>query len=435
MTTKKIGLLGHGTIGSEVLRMLHANQDRYEQHIGWPLAITRVGVKRPSRHPQLSRDIVTTDIDSIVDDPSLDLVIAVMGDEECEYKAIYNALLHGKKVVTANKKVLANHWSTFAEYIFPFSGHLLCEAAVCAGIQITDNLLNRYLPVRFNGCDGVVNGTTNYMFTQMRDSGISFGVALRDAQKRGYAEPDPTDDIDGYDAAYKLSILTSLAFGNHVHPVSISRQSMRVTQGLRAIKQRDWFYANKLGGTFRMIASARVIDDTIHPWVAPAFVPQHHILRSVDGVLNGLYLTSEELGETGLIGRGAGPKATATSIWSDVLCALGQGRTLLERNFTNDHAHSEMSVAPADDCASCHYIRMTVRDEPGVLGSIGTIFGKRRVSIEQFHQPPEGKFEDGIHEMIMLTEPNKEKHFAKALQEVRRQPYCLKISTVLRAIN
>ncbi len=415
--------------------MLHANQDRYEQKVGCPLAITRVGVRHLSKHPQVPHGILTTDIDSIVEDPSIDLIIAVLGDEEREYSAMHKALSDGKKVVTANKKVLANHWPSFADYIFPFSGELWFEAAVCAGIQITDNLLNRYVSVRFNGCDGVVNGTTNYMYTQMRDFGMSFGAALRNAQKRGYAEPDPTDDVDGYDAVYKLSILATLAFDRYVRPSNISRQSMRVSQGLRAIKQHDWFYATKLGGTFRMIASAHLINDVIHPWVAPAFVPQHHILRNVDGVLNGLYLTSDSLGETGLIGRGAGPKATAASIWSDVLCAFGQDRPRIERNHEYDQALPEASVTYTDDCASRHYIRMTVRDEPGVLGSIGTIFGNRKVSIEQFLQPPEGKFEDGVHEMIILTDPNGEKHFQKALKEVRKQSYCLKIATVLRAIS
>ncbi len=185
MTIKNIGLLGHGTIGSEVRAMLHANQDRYEQKVGCPLAITRVGVRHLSKHPQVPHGILTTDIDSIVEDPSIDLIIAVLGDEEREYSAMHKALSDGKKVVTANKKVLANHWPSFADYIFPFSGELWFEAAVCAGIQITDNLLNRYVSVRFNGCDGVVNGTTNYMYTQMRDFGMSFGAPLGNAQKRG----------------------------------------------------------------------------------------------------------------------------------------------------------------------------------------------------------------------------------------------------------
>ncbi len=431
MTIKNIGLLGHGTIGSEVYELYRRNKGYYAELIGSPIEITRVAVRDIAKHEtRLFGAPFTTDVKSVVCDPDIDLVIALLGDPDEEYRAISVALENGKQVVTANKKVLAHHWFELSQYIYPFGGRLLFEAAVCAGIQIVDNVLNRYLPNRFTCCEGIVNGTTNYIFTQMREQGISFSAALREAQKLGYAEPDPTDDIEGHDAAYKLSILASLVYATYVPSHQISRTGMTAQKGLGAIKKQDHFYAAKLGGAFKMIASARLFDNMIHPWVASAFVPKHHLLRNIDGVLNGLYLKSEPLGETQLVGRGAGPGPTAASIWSDVLCALGQDRPFR----TSDHGWSMLRVASVEKCKSCHYIRMTVRDEPGVIGSIGTIFGNHNVSIDQILQPFEGK-SAGQDEMIILTQPNHEDHFREALAEVKKQSYCLEISTVLRAVN
>ncbi len=431
MTMKYIGLLGHGTIGSEVYELYRRNKEYYAELIGSPIEITRIAVRDIAKHEaRLPEAPFTTDVESIVCDPDIDLVIALLGDPDEEYRAISVALENGKQVVTANKKALAHHWWELTPYIYSFGGRLLFEAAVCAGIQIIDNILNRYLPNHFTCCEGIVNGTTNYIFTQMREQGISFKAALREAQKLGYAEPDPTDDIEGHDAAYKLSILASLVYATYVPSHLISRTGMTEQRGLGAIKKQDHFYAAKLGGAFKMIASARLFDATIHPWVAPAFVPQHHLLRNVDGVFNGLYLNSEPLGETQLVGRGAGPGPTAASIWSDVLCALGQDRQFR----VPDHGWSTYRITPPGKCKSCHYIRMTVRDEPGVIGSIGTIFGNHSVSIDQILQPFEGK-SAGQDEMIILTKPNHEDHFHKALVEVKKQSYCLEISTVLRAVN
>lgn len=429
--TKNIGLLGHGTIGSEVYELYRRNKGYYSKLVGSPIEITRVAVRDVAKHGgRLIGAPFTNDVKAVVTDPEIDLIIALLGDPDEEYNAIRTALESGKQVVTANKKALAHHWPELVQYIYPFGGRLLFEAAVCAGIQVVDNILSRYLPNRFTCCEGIVNGTTNYIFTKMREQGISFKDALSDAQKLGFAEPDPTDDIEGYDAAYKLSIIASLVYATYVPSYQISRTGMTAQKGLGAIKKQDYFYAGKLGGAFKMIASARLFGNTIHPWVAPAFVPQHHLLRSVDGVLNGLYLNSEPLGETQLVGRGAGPGPTAASVWSDVLCALGQNRVV----HSGVAAWSTYSVAPMKECKSCHYIRMTVRDEPGVIGSIGTIFGNFDVSIDQILQPFEGKSQ-GQDEMIVLTKPNHENHFRKALKEVKKQPYCLEISTVLRAIN
>ncbi len=197
MTTKIIGLLGYGTIGSEVYKLYRRNKGYYSELIGSSIEITRVAVRDVAKHEAcLSGAPFTTDIESVVCDPNIDLVIALLGDPDEEYRAISVALENGKQVVTANKKALAHHWQELTPYIYPFGGRLLFEAAVCAGIQITDNVLNRYLSNRFTCCEGIVNGTTNYIFTLMREQGISFRAALREAQKLGYAEPDPIDDIE-----------------------------------------------------------------------------------------------------------------------------------------------------------------------------------------------------------------------------------------------
>ncbi|MEK7648960.1 MAG: homoserine dehydrogenase [Patescibacteria group bacterium] len=431
MTAKSIALLGHGTIGSEFYRQYRLNRDYYARLTGTDVSIVCVAVRDPSKHTEsVPENMLVTDIDEAVKNPRIGIVVSVLGNEEAEYYAIKTALEHGKIVVTANKKVLAKYWHELGKHIYPFGNKLLFEAAVCAGIQIIDNLLNRYLPNYFSCCEGIVNGTTNYIFTQMMERGWPFAKALKVAQRLGYAEPDPTDDVEGHDAAYKLSILASLAYSTHIPPDSIHREGMTAKKGLGAIKEEDWFYAKKYGSAFKLIASARVLDGAVHPWVAPAYVPAYHLLRNVGGSLNGLYLKSEPLGETQLVGRGAGPGPTASSLWSDVLTALT--RTPTER--MQDNSWSGYAVAGSDEYMSCHYIRMSVHNRKGVLGSIGSIFANHGVSVEQFIQPHEGKGE-GEEEMITLTEPSNQRHLRRALDEIRKEDYCIGIGTVLHAVN
>lgn len=440
MTAQEIALLGHGTIGSEFYRMYRANRDYYSRLSNTYIAVNRVVVRNAEKHARsVPNSMLSTDIEATVTDPRIGIVVSVLGDEEAEYFAIKTALEHGKRVVTANKKVLAKHWDELGQYIRPFGTQLLFEAAVCAGIQITDNLLNRYLPNFFSCCEGIVNGTTNYIFTQMSERGWSLARALSEAKRLGYAEPDPTDDVEGYDAVYKLSVLSALAFNTHIDPDMISRTGMMATKGLGAIKEEDWYYARTLGGTFKLIASVRVFGGVIHPWVAPAYVPSYHLLRNVGGSLNGLYLKSSPLGETQLVGRGAGPGPTASSLWSDVITALASKQDAEHSEPLQWQAHT---VALHNACSSCHYIRMTVRNTIGTIGSIGTIFKEHGVSIEQLIQPHEGKDKDDgkepeerEEEIIILTEPSSQTRLNEALREVRRESYCLNIGTVLRAVN
>ena len=325
METVGIALLGVGTIGSAVLRMIREERGRIAERTGlfldvrWGLARHRERVVQAG----LSERAATTSIEPILADPSVQVVVEVLGGEEPAAAYMKRALEAGKHVVTANKEALSKH---FAELVAAAREHqraLLFEASVGAGVPLMVSLRQLLTTNRLHRIRGIVNGTTNFILTLMAEEGVPFQEALRQAQELGYAEPDPTADVEGYDAAYKLSILASLAAGRHIRPEVVERR------GITTVTPDQILDARTRGGAMKLLAEAELVDETWRLRVRPVFVPASDLLAHVRLNLNAIELTGDRVGTIVLYGPGAGPSPTASAVIADVLDAVRFGPALL----------------------------------------------------------------------------------------------------------
>jgi homoserine dehydrogenase len=325
METVGIALLGVGTIGSAVLRMIREERERIAERTGlfldvrWGLARHRERVVQAG----LSERAATTSIEPILADPSVQVVVEVLGGEEPAAAYMKRALEAGKHVVTANKEALSKH---FAELVAAAREHqraLLFEASVGAGIPLMVSLRQLLTTNRLHRIRGIVNGTTNFILTLMAEEGVPYQEALRQAQELGYAEPDPTADVEGYDAAYKLSILASLAAGRHIRPEVVERR------GITTVTPDQILDARTRGGAMKLLAEAELADETWRLRVRPVFVPASDLLAHVRLNFNAIELTGDRVGTIVLYGPGAGPSPTASAVIADVLDAVRFGPALL----------------------------------------------------------------------------------------------------------
>lgn len=425
-----IGFLGAGGIGGKAITDGLRMQSFPEFPIAETLKITQVLVRDPNKNRpyDIPQKLITADANKILKDPSIKIVVSLLGDEKSEHAFILEALKKKKFVVTANKEVIAKHGSELIETAKENGVGIFFEASVAGGIQIIDNLQERYLPNKFTVLLGIVNGTTNYILTQMAERKLEFGLCLEEAKKLGFAEPDPTNDVEGFDSAYKLAILTSLAFRKGwVKPESIH------AEGITKITQTDLKYASELGYVVKLIAQAKVENDQIEAWVAPTLIPKNHLLADINNSFNGLFLLGYPIGEVKLQGRGAGPGPTSSSIWSDIFKAAEHVRNGTRPKLLD--TTSPIQLRPFGETINRQYIRMTVLNKPGVLGKICTILGeKHEVGINAIDQP-EGAKRDGLAEIVILTDPSEERNLAQAIEELSKEEIVSKISSVLRVIN
>lgn len=355
-----IGVLGAGEVGGSVLEHYYQSADRMAGVIGTPVAIGRVLVKDPqkTRKVPIPPEVLTTRLDDVVCNPDIHLVVSLLGDEAVERDAIRRSLKQGKFVVTANKVVVSKYGPELLGIARERGVGLMFEAAVGGGIQIIDNLISRYTPNRFRSISGILNGTTNFILTEMAKEGMGFDEALRLAQTGGLAEQDPTNDIEGHDAAYKLAILASLAFRRGwVDPSKIYRE------GIARIHLRDFRNAEDMGYSIKLIAACSDTERGIEAWVAPVLLPINHPLANINGALNGILLQGEPIGDVQLVGLGAGGKPTAASVWSDILKASHH----LQRDIVPQDSsfQGEAEVVPFDECTHSAYVRLTASFLPG----------------------------------------------------------------------
>lgn len=325
MQTVGIALLGVGTIGSAVLRTIVEEREALAQRTGLALEVRWGMARHPERVVQagLPEWAATTSIDPILEDPTVAVVVEAMGGEEPAATYMKRALAAGKHVVTANKEALSKH---FAELVATARRHqraLLFEASVGAGIPLMASLRQLLTVNRIYRIRGIVNGTTNYILTVMAEEGMPYQEALREAQRLGYAEPDPTADVEGYDAAYKLSILASLAAGRHIRPDFVERR------GITTVTPDQILDARARGGAIKLIAQAELLDGSWHLSVHPVFVPGSDLLAHVRLNLNAIELTGDRVGTVVLYGPGAGPAPTASALIADTLDAVRFGAALL----------------------------------------------------------------------------------------------------------
>jgi homoserine dehydrogenase len=373
-------LLGCGNVGSALVRLIQDHADVIEARSGVPLEVARVAVRDVKKDRGLALPIrcFTDDAESVVTDPDIDIVVEVIGGIEPARSLIVSALMAGKPVVTANKELLATHGRALFETAEGAGVDLLFEASVAGGIPLMRPLRESLAGDRIRRVMGIVNGTTNYILTRMADGGDSFEDALADAQTLGYAEPDPTADVEGFDAASKAAIIASIAFGARVTSADVYRE------GIAAITLDDIESARDLGYVVKLLAVAEEVDGEVAVRVHPAMVPERHPLASVRDSFNAVFIEGDAVGELMLYGRGAGGGPTASAVLGDLVDAASN---LVEgRKGATVGVLAPKPIRAMDEVTSQFYLLVEVADRPGVLAAIATEFGRQGVSIRSMNQ-------------------------------------------------
>ncbi len=431
----KVGLLGLGTVGAGTVEIMRDPAQRHP--LLQDLVIHKIGVRSldKPRPIEVLPELVTTDLESIVTDPDIDIVVEVIGGLEPARSLILKAIQHGKHVVTANKAAIARFGDEIFTAACDAGVYVLLEAAVGGGIPVIEPLKQSLCANRIQTVTGIINGTTNYILTRMQLEGGDFGEILADAQRLGYAEADPTADIDGLDAADKISILASLAFGGRIKLPEVHHE------GIREVSAIDISYAEKLGFVIKLLAIAkRETDERLQVRVHPTLVPKLHPLASVNDVYNAILIEGEPIGQVMFFGRGAGAGPTASSIVADTLkiaallklarASQPNGKVVLDPLLACSH-QEYCAIAPLEDLVTRFYARFLTKDYPGVIGKLGTCFGDHEVSLESVVQ---AGIRDRFAEIVVVTHDVREGNFRKALDEIRAMPEIEKVANVLRVL-
>ncbi|MGK7878414.1 MAG: homoserine dehydrogenase [Xenococcaceae cyanobacterium] len=429
----KIGLLGLGTVGTGTAEILLNPSGRHP--LLQEIEIQRVGVRSldKPRKVQLPPEVMTTDLEAIVTDPEIDIAVELLGGLEPARSLILQAISQGKHIVTANKAVIARYGPQIYTAANEAGVYVLLEAAVGGGIPVIKPLKQSLGANRIDSVTGIVNGTTNYILTQMAAEGADFEAVLAEAQELGYAEADPTADVDGLDAADKIAILASLAFGGRV-----KREDVHC-EGIRQVSAADINYAEKLGFVIKLLAiaqSSRNEQEALQLRVHPTLVPKAHPLASINGVYNAILVEGEPLGQVMFFGPGAGAGPTASAVVSDIMNIVGilksSGKTKnLDPLLSCSHQHY-CTVTPIEELVTRFYARFLSLDIPGVIGKVGTCFGKHQVSLESVVQIG---FQDEFAEIVVVTHDVREGNFRQALNEIRSSVDAIdSIPSILRVL-
>src|ERR1041384_4177400 len=396
MSKITVGILGLGTVGSGVVKLL-ASDARFR--IKW----VAVRDKSKTRDVDLSSIRVTDQPGDVVDDTEVEIVIEVAGGIAHIYDSIKQAIANGKHIVTANKEMIARHGSEIFELANRHNVTVLFEAAVGGGIPLISTIQRGLQANEIQSVAGILNGTTNYILTAMQERGQNFADALADAQALGYAEADPTNDVESFDVAYKITILASLAFGKFVHTDEVYRQ------GITRISDTDIAMAREFGYRIKLIGLARRGDGCLDGRAHPMLVPAHHPLASVEGANNAIFIKGHAGGEVMLIGPGAGQMPTASAVVGDLINLASALRLPdFAPYFQPVIASGEAPLCSVDDAESCFYIRLEAEDTPGVIRNIGHALGGHGVSVHSFLQ--RGVARDGAATVVLLTHRTKERN-------------------------
>lgn len=421
----RIGILGCGNVGAALVRLIHDNRAEILRRSGLTLEITQVAVRNLTRVRAVAIDegVLTDDAHALVCHDDVDVVVELIGGIEPAKALILAALALGKPVVTANKELLANLGPELYSAAEAAGVDLLFEASVAGGIPLMRPLRESLAGERIERVMGIVNGTTNFILTQMTEFGSSFSDALAEAQSLGFAESDPTADVEGYDAAAKAAIIASIAFGAQVVAQDVYRE------GISAVSAADITAAHELGYVIKLLAMAEDLDGAITVRVHPAMVPMDHPLAAVRGSFNAVFIEGESVGDLMLYGRGAGGDPTAIAVLGDVIDAA----TNLNRKARGATLGTltRKPIRPIGDVASQFYLTVDVDDRPGVLAAIAGAFGKHRVSIQSMQQKGQG---DEAH-LIFVTHLAPEAALAATIHDVRQLEAVKRVGSVLRVIG
>lgn len=421
-----IALLGIGTIGGGVARALLNKKKTLARQAGSPLALKIVVEKDTSRHGTqgLDKSIFTTDYKKAVYNKDIDVVIELIGGEHPAYEFIKEALINGKHVVTANKELMAKHGAELLSIAHEHHAGLRFEASVGGGIPLISPFQRDLVANDIQAIYAIVNGTTNYILTRMAHDGLDFNVALKQAQKLGYAEANPANDIGGLDAAYKLAILTSLGFDMDVNFSEV------YYEGISKLRSRDFRYASELGYAIKLLAIAKRSGKRVEARVHPVFIPAESLLAKVDGVYNAIYVSGDLVGNVLFYGQGAGPSATSSAVIADVI-NIAQNINTRRDNAPRFIPEKTSGILPMEDIQTRYYFRMDVLDQAGVLSKISAAMGNHGISISSVIQK-ETDPSNRTAEIVIMTHPATEKAVQEAIKIINKLKVVKEISNFIR---
>ena len=421
-----VGLMGLGVVGGGVAAVLLGQREGITRKIGRPVNLKKILVRDPDkpRESGIPTNLLTTNPEEILTDQAIHVVVEVMGGTQPAARYLKDALSAGKHVVTANKEVMARHGPELMNLAQGSGVNLLFEASVGGGIPIVGCLMNELLANEVHSIRGIINGTTNYILTRMANHFTDFHQALAEAQERGYAEADPTNDVEGMDAAYKLAILASLAYHQHVQPEEVYRQ------GIGTLEAKDFRYAQELGYAIKSLAIATRENGAIRARVHPSLVPLDHMLAKVDGAYNAVEVEGNLCGRVLFHGLGAGREPTTSAVVGDLI--------EIARKIGADGPPTPMaqldgedSIHPIDDMESRYYLRLTVADQAGVLAEIARILGDGNISIASVLQKDSDQAAQTA-EIVITTHPAREASVQESLRLVSGLKVVREVNNLLR---
>ncbi|MDX1808464.1 MAG: homoserine dehydrogenase [Sulfurospirillaceae bacterium] len=417
----KVGVIGVGTVGTSVIKILQKNKDIIKARAGKEI-VPVIGIVK---NIDKKRDVnirISNNLDDILEDDSIDIVVELMGGVDDAYEVVKKALAKNKAVVTANKAMLAYHRYELQKYAknIPIG----FEASVAGGIPIIKALREGLSANHIESIKGIMNGTCNYMLTKMMKDGVEFEEILKEAQELGYAEADPSFDIGGFDAAHKLLILASIAYGIDAKPEDI------LIEGIENINKEDIFFANEFGYSIKLLTIAKKTGNSVELRVHPALINKNEMIAKIDGVMNGVSVVGDCVGETMYYGPGAGGDATASSVISDIIDIARNGSNSPMLGFKNILENSVLKLKDANEIFTKYYVRIEVEDKIGVLSKIAKILGEYNISINSFIQKQSSDVKNAT--LLFSTHKCFEKDIQKAINDIHQCEFIKKKPTMIR---
>ena len=416
-----VGLLGIGTVGGGTWSVLARNREEIQRRAGREIRIAMVGDKDVEKAKRLTagQAKVVADGDTVVTDPDVDIVVELIGGYTVAKELVLKAIANGKHVVTANKAMLAVHGNEIFAAAQKRGVMIAFEGAVAGGVPIIKALREGLTANRIEWIAGIINGTSNFILSEMREKGLAFGEVLKEAQARGYAEADPTFDIEGIDAAHKLTILSAIAFGI---PMQFDRA---YTEGISKLEREDIRYAESLGYRIKLLGITKCTKQGIELRVHPTLVPARRLIANVEGVMNAILVKGDAAGPTLYYGAGAGAEPTASAVVADLvdvtrLHTADPGHRVPHLAFQPDRL-AATRILPMDEVTTSYYLRMRVADKPGVLADITRILADRTISIDAMIQREPGEGEEQV-DIIMLTHETQERNLNAAIAAIEQLP-------------
>ncbi len=420
----KVGLLGCGTVGSGVYKILQQNSTSIANKAGAEVTVSKVLVKDKNENLQVKveKEQLTDDFNDVINDEEIEIIIEVIGGVEPAKNFVMQAIKTGRSVITANKELIAKHGKEILATAEENGVDLFFEASVGGGIPIIAPLKENLAGNKVNKIMGIVNGTTNYILTKMSSEGKKFDEVLKQAQDLGYAEADPTSDIEGYDAAYKLAILASIVFESRVDLKDI------YLEGITKITKDDIDYAKELGYEIKLLAIGKEEEGQIEVMVHPTLIPKAHQLAKVNDAFNAIFVEGDAIGQVMFYGPGAGQMPTGSAIVGDLIAAA-RNINFDARGRISCTCFEEKKVKKQSEIETSFYLRLEVEDEPGVLGNITALLGENNVSIESVIQ--KGRSDDTVP-LVLITHKVKEGDLNRALEEIKKLSSVMRVASLIR---